>query len=355
MAKLKICVLIAGFGIGGAQKQCIYLLNELQSDPDLELHLIHYYEGINFDLLKQENLKIHQLEVSSFYNPKNIINLVKLIKGIGPDILFSWLHASDVYSYFISKFIPKMKWIMTERDSFYPFDLRYKLRGFAGKGADLIICNSVKGKAYWEEKGVKPAKVAVVKNILLPAVKKKTLELGGSPVITYAGRLEVQKNVITLANAFCVLADKHKAAKFLIIGEGILDGQLQEIIKTEGKADNVSLIPYQKNILAYFSATDVFVNISAHEGMPNTIIENILLANKIVASKIPEHEEILGAVYPYYVEDPHNVNEVADVIERILTENNIEAHLAYGRKQLEQMSAEKVGNAYKKLFKQTVN
>ena len=63
MAGMRICVLIPGFGMGGAQKQCIYLLNELQRDAGLDLHLVYFYEDINFEFLRRDNLVLHRLEV----------------------------------------------------------------------------------------------------------------------------------------------------------------------------------------------------------------------------------------------------------------------------------------------------
>ncbi len=350
MGRTRIAVLIPGFGIGGAQKQCIFLLNELQKDPGLDIHLIYFYEDINFEYLQQDKLVLHKLPLSSFYNPFNIARIVKVTRRISPDILFSWLHSCDVYSFFVSKLLRKTKWIMTERDSHYPPELRYKLRNRLGKNADLIISNSAKGRTYWTDKGADADNVKVISNIMLPSVRRKRLLLNGDPVITYAGRLEPQKNVVNLTKTFCRLAEIYPAAKFLIIGEGSLKNALSLIINDAGRSDSVTVVPYQKNINDYFSSTDVFVSISAHEGLPNTIMENIYLGNKIVASRIPEHEAILGRNYPYFADDIENIDDVAKVVESILEEPNIAKHLAYGKTQLESMSAENIGSKYKELF-----
>jgi glycosyltransferase involved in cell wall biosynthesis len=350
MAGIKICVLIPGFGMGGAQKQCAYLLNELQRDKELDIHLVYFYEDINFEYLHQDNLVMHQLKASSFYNPANIAKILKVVREINPDILFSWLHSSDVYSYFISKLFGKAKWIMTERDSHYPPEFRYKLRNRLGKNADLIISNSAKGRLYWLNKGAAPDDVKVIGNIMIPAVKSKPLALKGNPVITYAGRLEPQKNVINLTKAFCLLSGIYPDAQFLIIGAGSLKDDLAGIISGAGGSARISLVPYQKNVNDYFSSTDVFVSISAHEGLPNTIMENIYLGNKIVASRIPEHEAILGNDYPYFSDDIENVDNVVKVVTAILAETNIAKHLEYGKMQLKAMSAENIGAKYKEMF-----
>jgi glycosyltransferase involved in cell wall biosynthesis len=350
MTKMKLCVLIPGFGMGGAQKQCIYLLNELQRDAGLDIHLVYFDEDINFEYLRQDNLVLHQLPVSSFYNPYNIARILKVVRRIKPDILFSWLHSCDVYSFFVSKLLRNTKWIMAERDSHYPPELRYKLRNRLGKSADLIISNSAKGRAYWLDKGAVPDKVKVISNIMLPSVRQRRLLISGDPVITYAGRLEPQKNVVNLTRAFCRLAEIYPGAKFLIIGAGSLKDELAAIIDGSGLSERISLVPYQKNINEYFSSTDVFVSISAHEGLPNTIMENIYVGNKIVASRIPEHEAILGPDYPYLADDFENIDDVVKAVGNILREPNIAGHLEYGKTQLKSMSAESIGSKYKEMF-----
>ena len=239
---------------------------------------------------------------------------------------------------------------MTERDSHYPPELRYKIRNRLGKNADLIISNSAKGRSYWINQGADPGDVKVISNIMTPSIRSKSLILNGEPVITYAGRLEPQKNVVNLTRAFCRLSEIYPMAKFLIIGEGSLKNDLAAIISESGRSERISLVPYQKNINDYFSSTDVFISISAHEGLPNTIVENIYLGNKIVASRIQEHEAILGRDYPYFTDNLENIDEVVKVVGAILEETNINKHLEYGKTQLESMSAESIGSRYKELF-----
>lgn len=353
--QIKVCFLIAGFSAGGAQRQCIALLNELQNDSELDLHLICFYEGINYHLLEHKRITVHLVNVGSFYNPLNIFKIASILKNIEPQVMISWLHASDVYAFFLKILYRNSKWIMTERDSHYPFDPRYLLRSITAKGSDMIVANSNKGEEYWLKKGIKSNKVMVIRNILnLPKYNSK-INLEGDPIIVYAGRLEIQKNVIVLANAFCKLSDQYPLGKFYIIGEGSLRDRISDIIIENKKQEKVLLLPFKKNIHEYFMSADIFVNISHHEGTPNTVIENIQLQNIVLVSKISEHSDILGKDYPYYLNDLKSIDEFSSLVNTIIASKNKVEYLKYALNDIASMKPSIITRQYKDLFKHMAN
>src|SRR5690606_22235339 len=100
--QMRICFMIQGFGDGGAQKQCIYLLNELQQRVGVELFLIRFHDGqVHDSLLEIGNLTVYTIQTSSNYDPRNIARAYRLIRCLSPDILMSWLPCCDVYAGFI--------------------------------------------------------------------------------------------------------------------------------------------------------------------------------------------------------------------------------------------------------------
>lgn len=355
MNKLKVCFLIAGFGQGGAQKQSILLMNELQKRDDVELHLIYSYEDVNFPDLVQNKIHLHQVEITSAYDPRNVGRIGKILKGISPDVAFSWLHAFDVYMFFSRKYVPNCKWVVAERDSYYPFDIRYLLRKFLCVNADMIICNSDKGRLYWKKNKAKEEKVSVVSNIL--SVKEGTIinSVKGSPTILYAGRFETQKNVINVMKSFIQLADHHPEGQFILIGNGTRQEELDNLLADSGKCEQVSILPFKTNIADYYETADVFVNVSLHEGMPNTVIENVYKNNIVVVSEIDEHIRLLGKSYPYYVNDLADVSEIVDVINAAIVDNKTVDYLHYAQEKLTEMTAERVTENYMTLIKGVAN
>ena len=352
MDKLKIVFLIAGFEGGGAQKQCILLLNELQKDANFEIHLVYFYEGVNFYLLDQSNLQLHQVQTGSFYDFRNIFKISRILKHVKPEILISWLHASDVYSFVLKMLNQNVKWIMTERDSFYPFDLRYKLRAFTGKKADLIIANSLKGQEYWVKMGFSSDKTKVVTNILLEPKHLSEKSKSKKPTILYVGRLEPQKNVINLTKYFIELSNIFPEGKFYIIGDGTLKEEIENLVNDTNKEKSIQILPYQKKVNEYFLMADIFVNISKHEGTPNTVIENIQLGNFVLASNIPEHVDLLGNDYPFLLNNLGDKDEFIKLIIKILeTKRNPQDYLIFAKQKIKKMAPEIVADDYKLIFK----
>lgn len=354
--KIKVCFFINGFGKGGAERQCAYLINELKKDKIFEISLLYFFEGENFRLLDQADVKIFKIPSNSQYSFKNIPILKKLISSICPNIIFSWMRGPDVLSFFVKYHFPKIKWIIAERNSNYKpwWNFRFILRSVLGRFADIIICNSIGGRLYWEKRFIPTKKLLIIPNILYPVSIEKIQKehIAGNPVVLFAGRFMYQKNILTIAESFCRLADKIKAARFYIIGKGELQSEIQAIIKKNGKEQEVMVLPFQENIFGYFLATDVFVNISRYEGLPNTIIENILFANKIVVSRIPEHEAILGAQYPYYVNNLTDVEEICNKILAALKDDKFKSHLQKANLFLDNLSADSVTEKYKNIFYQ---
>ena len=352
--KIKVCFLVPGFDDGGAQRQCIHLLNQLQLRPDLDISLIHFMEGRNFSLLRQNQLTVVRLHSASLYDPRNIRNCVNAIKRLKPHIVFSWLHSCDVYASFVKISEPTVKWLLAERDSHYPLDLRYEIRRRVGLRADMIVCNSGAGALYWRRNGAPDSRIHVIPNIAVLPKGRALPELQNHGVVTYAGRLEPQKNIAVVAEAFCLLAHKHSDTTFLIIGDGSRKEEAALIVARHA-CNNVSLIPYSPSIGDYFAATDVFVNVSLHEGMPNTVIENILYGNRIVASNIAEHRAILGASYPFYVSDIQDPAKVAKTIDAALVTPRGDEELMFARNHTAAMSAKAVTDAYSQLFYSLAN
>lgn len=350
---MKICFLIPGFSDGGAQKQCIKLLHALGRKPNLELHLIHFHDGIHRDSLDTNNITVHKLSSRSNYNPKNIIEAHQVIRNIKPDILFTWLHACDVYGFFLKKLSPRMRWIMAERDSQYPKELRYWIRRKLGRFADGIISNSTQGLAYWKVNRAKGG-LFVASNIIDTTANAREFTAERRNAIIAIGRLETQKNPIALVESFCEMAKRRSDLFFEIIGDGSLKAEVEGIIVARGAQDRVKLLGFRRDAVELVSKARILVSLSHHEGAPNVVLESISVNTPIVASDISEHRAILGDSYPFFVTARGDPNACADTIEKVLSTEDPETSLAFGKQQLQIMTAESVSEAYMSIFERVL-
>lgn len=92
-------------------------------------------------------------------------------------------------------------------------------------------------------------------------------------VIGNVGRLVEAKNQKRLISLFEKLVKGKKNMKLLILGEGPLKLDLQELINKKKLTDSVKLVGVHSNVGDYLSAMDIFVFPSLHEGLGISLIE----------------------------------------------------------------------------------
>lgn len=341
--KLRICVLIPGFSEGGAQKQCIFLLNELRKRPGITLTLIHFHKGVHDHLLDRQGFDVRQIDVSSNYDPRNVLKIRRVLKELAPDILMTWLHSCDVYGFFLKRTVPNMRWMMTERDSFYPIDPRYLLRRVLGRYADAIVANSQMGADYWQATKTR-AKVSVIGNIVHHASADAILPT--TRRIISIGRLEPQKNTRTVVEAFVLLAARHPDLTFAVIGNGSEKAELEAIAARSADADRIKFLGFREDIPLQIRDASLIVSSSHHEGLPNVMLESVAGRRLVVASDIPEHRELFGPDYPFYVTERNSPIALAEAVEMAIAAPLDISPLAYAQARLADMTATAVANKY---------
>lgn len=343
---MRICFLITGFADGGAQKQSIFLLNEFQKRSDLEVSLIHFTEGVHDDLLERDRIEIIHLPVRSFYDWKIPFKLRGVLRRTRPDVLVSWLPNCDVPAALVRRAHPKLRWIMTERNSAYPRrNPRFIVRRLLGRFADAIVANSLKGSDYWAPL-MPDARRFMVPNIIQPVIPAP---LSDPPTVAIIGRLEPQKNVETVVHAFVLLAARRPDIRFVIIGIGSLESSIRAAIAGHGA---IAYLGFCKDVAEQIRRVSVVVTMSHREGLPNVLLEAVAGDRLIVASDIREHREVLGPNYPFYVEARDDPAAVAIGIEQALAEREDRRPLGHARTMLATMNAPEIAERYVQLFRQ---
>lgn len=118
------------------------------------------------------------------------------------------------------------------------------------------------------------------------AVDEEWFAAKNGPILIAAGSLVPWKGFRDLILAMSVLR-KSTDAKLLILGDGPLRAELQELIEGQGLAHAVKLAGYVDNPLKYFSRSDIFVLSSHVEGMPNVLVEAMMCGCTPVSTNCP--------------------------------------------------------------------
>ena len=162
--------------------------------------------------------------------------------------------------------------------------------------ADLIITvsegvieDTIKVAGYPRER-----LVAIPNPIITPEVYRKAdepvdhpwLNPPAVPVIMGAGRLTREKDFATLIKAFHIVRQQREC-KLVIIGQGPLRQELEQLVEELGLTDSVSLPGYTANPYAWMKKASLFVLSSAWEGSGNVLIEAMALGVPAMSTDCP--------------------------------------------------------------------
>lgn len=309
---MRVLFIIPDFDVGGAQKQCALLFNALNDTLGVECRLIHVRDGVNKRWLGHDE-RVVKVRRSSLRNPMIALDLWREARDFNPQIVMSWLHPADTHVWLARRWLRPARWVMSERDSSYPANWRYRLRAGFGREADHIVANSEAGATYWQRNGVAPSRVSVIGNILqaidcCPGVGLHERLAQRRWAYGWLGRLEPQKDPLPAVVA--IQSVSHLSDPSYIAGSGSLSAQVSKA----ATGPHCSYLGYIDDATAILRDTRVFVTLSLHEGTPNALTEAVASGCVVVASDIAQHRDLLGADYPLLLPPRSSVAQIASAL-----------------------------------------
>lgn len=142
------------------------------------------------------------------------------------------------------------------------------------------------------------------------------------PIIVFAGRICEQKRPAVLAEILKEVRACGMVFRGLIIGDGELRGQLEELIDQYQLADQVQMLGSvsHQRWLDILAASDIFLMPSQYEGISIAFLEALAAGVVPVVAKVGGHEEIVtkdaGVLIPH---GPNELQEYLNTLQRLLT------------------------------------
>ena len=165
------------------------------------------------------------------------------------------------------------------------------------------------------------------------------------------GRLEDQKDHITLLNAVKLIKNKIKV-KLLIIGNGNNQNKLNRYIEDNKLNRNVKILNNINNPFPYLLRSDLFILSSKFEGLPNVLLEAITLNKFVISTNCSTGpSEILvngkgGILIPI-----KNSKKMADnIVYYYKNKKKLKKKLIFAKKNLERFNFKNNLNSYLSIF-----
>lgn len=319
---MRILNLIPNLSGGGAEQQLSCLAPEL-ARMGHHVHVAYSKEGPHRPQLP--GVVLHRLKARSNYDPIMIWQLVRLMRGIKPDVIHTWILQMDILGGMAAR-LNGIPWIFREPSSSIAYSSTWKqrLRVRVGSGASAIVSNSSGGDEYWKTQLPHSLRYIVPNGLPDDEIDRAPTDLPSrltkleKPIVLYVGRLISTKNLKSLLEALaCVKQLQNVVAIFC--GEGPQRSELEALRHKLGLDEHVHFTGYLPAawVWALMKKASVFVSLSAYEGCPNTVMEAMACGCPLVLSDVPAHREILDENCTLFVE-PHNIQQTSDNIVQVL-------------------------------------
>ena len=107
-----------------------------------------------------------------------------------------------------------------------------------------------------------------------------------APLVVGVGHLGYQKDFETLLRAFA-RARRRRPMRLAIVGGAKKPAPFLELAERLGVREEVALLGYRANPVAYVARADLFVLSSRYEGFPNVLLEALACGTPVVATDCP--------------------------------------------------------------------
>lgn len=276
----KIIFVANRLGGGGAERILILLANSLHSQG---------YETVIISLNK--NVQSYKtdlpvIELDSTSGKQQIRQIRHEIKKINPDtvVAFEYHVAIKVVTATLGM---RCRLVVSERNDPHKLDsqlIKRILRDFAYLHSDILVCQTNDAKAYFSKRIQK--KSVVILNPITDNLPEWNLENHNKTIINFC-RLEKQKNIPLLLEAFSEVHDKHSDYSLAIYGSGSEEQNIQQLIVDMNLSNCVSLAPFASNIHEIAAQSAMFVSSSDFEGLSNSMLEAMAIGMPVVCTDCP--------------------------------------------------------------------
>ena len=337
-----VIILLKAFALGGAEKQALYLANQLQDKYNCTVHIYSYIKSNQSELFYNEceihglkNLYIveNPLSASGKYNYiKRRIKIFRLglkFRKHHPDIIIPYLNPPSIIANLLCKISgAKITFWHHRGPDYYRND---SIELLAVKKTKLFIANSPDGKKELEARFKLPRgkyyflpNFSTIKKINLQKKLPRLDLINEKKIIGMIGHFRQEKLQSIVVKSFSKLLENHKDVHLVLVGnideseqEKSTYSEVIDLINTNKLSNKITLLhtTSAKDVLPYF---DIGVLMSKKEGMPNVIMEYMSYGLPIICTNHEGCESILGNTYPYLVNN--SVDELKEKMNILLND-----------------------------------
>jgi glycosyltransferase involved in cell wall biosynthesis len=375
MRKIKILATMPTntYGYAGAEKVVFNVLSGLDKNKfDIYLiEILRIRKSSNCCTFKFNTKFGIKYQIKTHRGLKAVPSLVKLIKKINPDIIYSnvtntnfdtllakWLAFSQakfiscVHGVNLNNFVDRIM-------LYFPSFFSYRIITVSNAIRELLI------KKY----KINPKKIITIYN---PVINFEKLDIKINEKINprnkiwpdrkfnvlVISRLEIGKGIGYLIEAINLIVHRNKRSdiNLVIVGEGSLRKELTELVYNYKLKQYVFFIGWQNNVFKFLRESSILCLPSLREGLPTVLIEALACGLPIVSTDCLGSAELLEEGKYGILVKMKNSEELANGILRLLDDSNLrEKYSQIGEVKAKDFSIQKIILQYEKFFEEIAN
>ncbi len=123
-------------------------------------------------------------------------------------------------------------------------------------------------------------------------------------------RLEAEKNITRVIDAFACVAKEHEAIRLIIAGEGTLRADLEKLVVEKKLSDRISVRGFVSDIQSIFNEADIFIQNSWYEGYGLSLVEALMSGVPVITTNVGNVPEYVVNGKNGYVYEPGDTNQL---------------------------------------------
>jgi glycosyltransferase involved in cell wall biosynthesis len=287
----------------GAEKQLTLLATRL-SRSEFDPHVCVLTRSGPYESdLQQAEVPVTLIGKSLKADPAAFFRLKRHIAALKPDLVHTWLFAANSYGRGAALAAGVKRLIASER-CVDPWKVWHELAidRWLAQRTDRIVVNSGGIRDFYARHGLPAEKFVVIPNGVSPPqptnVSRCELleELGLPPdarLIGAVGRLWPQKRLKDLIWAADLLKVIRDDVHLLIVGDGPHRGRLEQFRRQVRIEDKVHFLGHRPDVPRLMPHFDVLWLASEYEGLPNVVMEAMVVGVPVVASDISGNRDLV--------------------------------------------------------------
>lgn len=342
MGKTRVLQVVEGLNLGGAETKLLELIAHMDRDR-FETTVCSLGLGDRIrEAVEAMDVSFVTLARRSRFDLGMVFRIADLIREKQIDVVMTTLFYADVVgalagrlarakAIFSWETISAPEWLLKRRLWTYRFAIRYCER--------VVSVSDATAKWLIEKRGVPSDKVMVIpygvnlekyKQNPNPELKAQLQLPPDALVVGVVARLHPQKGHRYLIEAAGRIVKQVPNVKFVLVGDGELRGELENMVATKGLSDTFLFLGFRNDVNELLRTFDLFVLPSLYEGLPNVILEAMATGLPVVATAVDGSPELILDDVTGFLVPPKEIDALGDKICYLL--KNPELAREFGRR-----------------------